>query len=97
MATLHIEHPISDYPTWRAAFDRFEGARREAGVRRHLVQQPVGDHRYVVVDLEFDTVYAAERFHGFLRERVWSSADTAPGLRGEPVVRVLQPVPDPVA
>ena len=23
MATLHIEHAITDFPTWKAAFDRF--------------------------------------------------------------------------
>jgi hypothetical protein len=23
MSTLHIEHPISDLTTWKAAFDRF--------------------------------------------------------------------------
>ena len=24
MSTLHIEHAISDYGTWKTAFDRFE-------------------------------------------------------------------------
>ena len=30
-ATLHIEHAISDYPTWKAAFDRFADARTRGG------------------------------------------------------------------
>ena len=29
-ATLHIEHEITDYPTWKAAFDRFADARTQA-------------------------------------------------------------------
>ncbi len=31
MATLHIEHPITDFDTWRSAFDRFAEARDERG------------------------------------------------------------------
>jgi hypothetical protein len=27
MATLRIEHPITDFETWKAAFDRFAEAR----------------------------------------------------------------------
>ena len=33
MATLHIEHPITDFDTWNAAFARFADARRRAGVQ----------------------------------------------------------------
>lgn len=33
MATLHIQHPISDTGTWKAAFDRFAEARAKSGVR----------------------------------------------------------------
>ena len=33
MATLHIQHPISDIGTWKAAFDRFAEARAKSGVR----------------------------------------------------------------
>ena len=31
MATLHIEHPITDFETWTAAFERFADTRRRAG------------------------------------------------------------------
>ena len=30
--TLHIEHEITDFASWKAAFDRFADRRREAGV-----------------------------------------------------------------
>jgi hypothetical protein len=32
MATLHIEHEITDLETWLGAFGRFEEARGKAGV-----------------------------------------------------------------
>jgi len=32
MATLHIEHPITDFGTWNAAGERYADARRQAGV-----------------------------------------------------------------
>lgn len=43
MPTLHIEHPITDFDTWKSAFDRFAPARESAGVRHHRVQRPVDD------------------------------------------------------
>lgn len=92
MATLHIEHAISDYGTWKAAFDRFAEARASAGVRSHRIQQPVDDERYVLLDLEFDSAAGAEGFRTFLRERVWASRDASPALVGDPIARVLRTV-----
>ena len=84
MVTLHIEHPITDFDTWAGAFGRFAEARRNAGVRAHQVHRPIDDEHYVLVDLEFDDVGAAEGFRHFLRTVVWASPETAPGLAGEP-------------
>jgi hypothetical protein len=50
MATLHIEHPISDFGTWKTAFDRLAEARAKSGVRGHRILRPVDDACYVVVD-----------------------------------------------
>ena len=66
IATLHIEHPISDLDTWFRAFARFEEARQKAGVRAQRVCQPVDDDRYIYVTLDFDTVREAEAFKRFL-------------------------------
>ena len=95
MATLHIEHPISDFDTWNTAFARFASARRQAGVRDRRIQRPVGDPAYVVVDLDFDTVGEAERFLGFLRANVWAVTDNSPALAGEPQTRILEAAPVP--
>lgn len=90
MATLHIEHPITDFDLWKTAFDRFAEARRRAGVRGHRIQRPADDPRYVVIDLDFDTPGEAERFLDFLRTQVWSSPNSAPALAGLPQTRILE-------
>jgi hypothetical protein len=91
MATLHIEHPITDFDTWKAAFDRFAEAREKSGVRGHRILRPVDDARYVVVDLDFQTASEAENFLDFLQTRVWSSRQNAPALAGTPHTRILEP------
>ena len=91
MATLHIEHPITDFGTWKAAFDRFAEARERSGVCGQRILRPVDDSRYVVVDLEFQTTGEAEKFLDFLRTKVWSSPQNAPALTGTPQTRILEP------
>jgi hypothetical protein len=72
------------------AFGKFAGARQKVGVCAQRVYQPVDDDRYIVVDLDFDTVDDAVRFKKFLESNVWSSRDASPGLAGTPQARVLQ-------
>ena len=93
MATLHIEHPITDFDTWNAAFARFADARRRAGVRQQRIQRPVGNPAYVVIDLDFDTVGEAEKFLGFLEQNVWASSENAPALAGKPQTQILEAAP----
>jgi hypothetical protein len=93
MVTLHIEHPITDYGTWRAAFDGFAEARREAGVISQRVSRPVDDPRYIVVGLDFDSTERASSFLRFLETKVWASPTSAPGLDGRPRTAILEPVP----
>jgi hypothetical protein len=92
MATLHIEHAISDLETWIDAFDRFEDARKGAGVLAQRVSQPVDDDKYIVVQLDFESEAEADQFRGFLENRVWSNPDASPALEGEPRARVLRDV-----
>jgi hypothetical protein len=91
MATLHIEHPVTDFGTWKAAFDRFAELRDRSGVRGHRILRPVDDAHYVVVDLDFRTAGEAERFLDFLRTTVWSSPENAPALAGTPQTKILEP------
>lgn len=89
MATLHIEHSINDLKTWLTAFGKFAEARQKGGVRTCRIYQPVDDDKYILIDLDFDTVDEAERFRRFLELNVWSSQATSPGLAGNPQTRVL--------
>ncbi|GIF68438.1 hypothetical protein Ais01nite_64730 [Asanoa ishikariensis] len=91
MPTLRIEHPITDYQTWRGAFDSFAPAREKAGVQQHRILLPVDDQQYVTVDLDFATIEAAQRFRAFLETTVWSDPDRAPALAGTPRTRILTP------
>ena len=90
MPTLHIEHAISDLGTWFGAFQQFEDARRQAGVTAQRIHQPVDDDNYILVQLDFDTLDAAERFKHFLESVVWRSGDLSPALAGTPRARVLR-------
>jgi hypothetical protein len=92
MITLRIEHPISDLPAWKDAFDRFAERRRQGGVCGERVQHPVDDDRYVLVDLDFATREQAQRFLDFLETTVWASRESSPALAGTPVTRILEPV-----
>lgn len=87
-ATLHIEHAITDYPTWKAAFDRFADARTQAGVRAQRIRLLEDDPRQIVIDLDFDATPLAHAFSTFLHERVWGTGN-APALTGPPSTRVL--------
>ena len=90
MATLHIQHPITDFETWTTAFNRFGEARRNAGVQAQRIQRPVDNDKYVVIDLDFETVDKAQAFLGFLRHTIWTSAAYSPGLAGTPEALVLE-------
>jgi hypothetical protein len=92
LATLHIEHAISDLDTWLGAFGRFEEARKAAGVRDERIRQPVDDDKYIYVALDFDSVEEAEAFKGFLETKVWTSPEASPALEGTPHARVLTEV-----
>jgi hypothetical protein len=97
LTTLRIEHPITDYGVWRGAFDRFDQARRNAGVLGFVIRRPVDDPLYVLIDLEFPDVTAAHAFAAFLTNNVWSNPDASPGLGGVPATRVLETMPQHAA
>lgn len=90
MFTLHIEHPITDYDTWRRAFDRFAEVRAASGVSSHTIWQPVDNPDYVLIDLNFETAGRAESFLDILRTRVWADSSESPGLAGVPATRILE-------
>ncbi len=90
MTTLRIEHAITDYATWRTAFDAFAEARDRAGVLTHVIRRPVDDNRWVTLDLEFASADGARAFLDFLEQRVWAVPANSPALAGSPVTRLLE-------
>jgi hypothetical protein len=95
--TLSIEHAITDFPTWRAAFDRFSDARSQAGVLEDRIRCPVDDPRHLVIELDFETQKNAEAFREFLITVVWANPDASPALVGAPTTRILTPANRPQA
>jgi hypothetical protein len=87
-ATLHIEHAITDYSTWKDAFDRFAEVRNRAGVLADRIRLLEEDPRQIVIDLDFDDPASAHAFAAFLHERVWGTGN-APALVGVPATRIL--------
>ncbi len=68
MHILRIEHPVSDYDAWKAAFDSDPLGRDRSGVRRYRILRATDDPNYVMIDLEFDDASEAEAMHAALRE-----------------------------
>jgi len=91
MATLQIEHAITDLTTWKGAFDRFEDRRQQSGVVAQRIGHLVEDDHYLVIELDFATVSEAENFRSFLEEQVWRSQASSPGLSGSTKTRIFVP------
>jgi hypothetical protein len=89
MPIVQLEHGISDFATWKGAFDADPIDRAGSGVTHHRVTRPVDDPNYVVVDLAFGTMAEAEAFRTKLRG-LWQNSAAAPALRGTPQVRILE-------
>jgi hypothetical protein len=91
MPVLQLEHPITDFVTWKRAFDSDPIGRERLGVRSHRVCRPLDDPNYVVVELDFATTREAETCRAALGE-LWASRRAAPALAGAPRVRIVDAV-----
>jgi hypothetical protein len=91
MVTLQMEHAITDYDTWKHAFDRFAGKRDAAGVRAQRIHRTADDANYLVIELDFDHPEQAAAFRTFLTEQVWAVPANSPALKGAPTARILLP------
>lgn len=89
MSIVQIEHPIRDFETWKAAFDRDPVQREASGVRRYQIYRPTDDPNYIAVDLEFEGHDQAEAFKLAL-EAMWRSPQAAPALGGTPRARIVE-------
>lgn len=91
MIILQIEHSVSNFDAWKAAFDSDPANRKKSGVRRYQVLRPIDNPNYAIIDLEFDSIDKAESLLAALRE-VWR------GIQGTiietPQARIVEVVED---
>ena len=80
MYILRIEHPVSDYDAWKAAFDSDPIGRERSGVRRYRIMRPTDDPSHVMLDLEFDSLGEAEAVRAALEDPT-SPLEVTHGLR----------------
>ncbi len=88
MVRVYIRHSVSDYDTWRAAYDDFDEERSGMGVRDHAVYRGVDDGNEVTVWHDFDSREAAESFTG--ADRLREVMQTA-GVIGAPTIWFVNP------
>ena len=91
MITLHIEHPVHDFASWKAAFDSDPADRKGAGVRRYVISRPLDRPLYVLIDLEFDDRERAEKMLAVL-ENVWQTPRARGAVSGEIATAILERV-----
>jgi hypothetical protein len=92
MVTLSIEHAITDFASWKTAFDHFAEARAKGGVTGDRIRRPIDDPGHLLIELEFETRDRAEAFRQFLIDVVWTNPSASPALVGRPTTRILEPV-----
>lgn len=92
MVIVQMEHPISSFAAWKAAFDADPVRREESGVRRYRIVRPMDDPNFVAVDLQFDDAPHAEAFRDAL-EVLWKSPQAMALFDGgTPRVRIVEDV-----
>lgn len=60
MITVRIQHRISNYDSWKKAFDSDPINRKQSGVKRYRIYRPADNDKYVIIDLDFDNLKQAE-------------------------------------
>jgi hypothetical protein len=62
MARLFVRHAVTNYKTWRAAYDQFDSERKTLGVTDHAVYQAADNPNDVTAWHDFPTTDAARAF-----------------------------------
>jgi quinol monooxygenase YgiN len=83
MATLFVRHDVTDFATWKRAYDDFEAERAAMGVTGHGAYRVEDNPNSVIIYHHFDSMEAAKAFMGSPRLR---EVMTAAGVVGEPTV-----------
>ena len=89
MIRMFVRHQVTDFTTWKKAYDDFDDERTGMGVARDAVFQSATDSNDITVWHDFETLDAAQSFveSDRLRE-VMASA----GVAGEPQIWFTMPL-----
>ncbi len=74
MIVLQIEHPVPNFDGWKQAFDSDPVGREKSGVRRYRILRPIDDPNFAIIELEFDSMEAAEALLAAMRV-VWGRVE----------------------
>jgi quinol monooxygenase YgiN len=89
--TAIVTHRVSDYATWKAAFDADAGARREAGIVGSHINRSVDDPNLLSVYLAATDAAKLDAF--FHSDRLKETMSKA-GVEGPPTITLMTPVED---
>jgi hypothetical protein len=84
---LQIEHKVPNFDGWRKAFDSDPINRKQSGVRSYSILRPFDDPNYVIIDLEFDNLTAAENTLALLH-KLWAKVEGK--VMVNPQTRILE-------
>jgi quinol monooxygenase YgiN len=62
MTTMFVRHTVSNYETWRKAYDDFASVQKAKGVRGQAVYQAIDNPNDITVTHEFASAAAAQDF-----------------------------------
>jgi quinol monooxygenase YgiN len=87
MATLFARHTVSDFKTWKQAYDNFEPVRQSMGVTSHGAYQADDNPNDITVYHEFDSLAVA---HAFAESQQLRDAMQNAGVQGAPTIWFAQ-------
>lgn len=83
MIRMFVRHPVSDFATWKKAYDDFDSERGGMGVTGDGVFQSADDPNDVTIYHDFETIGSA---HAFMDSPRLREVMEAAGVAGEPTV-----------
>jgi hypothetical protein len=87
-----MEHPVPNFDAWkREGFDRDPLDRKQSGVQYHKIMRPLGDEKYVMIDLGFARREEAEAMLERLNV-MWGNVKERFGWTESPRARIVEVV-----
>jgi hypothetical protein len=85
---MYVQHEVTDYATWRKAYDGFAPVQKKNGVVAQSVWQSIDNPNEVTVTHDFKTV---EKAKAWLALPELKAAMEKGGVKGEPRIWITRP------